>query len=128
MICPSCKENNPALAVRCGYCGAVLDPSKAGKAMESHVPEAPKDGGDKPNQSSGSRPSSRMDRQIDRTIDSVAGPRAQDGPGVSILSKTPSGSVPADDRTMDSSDPDALMKRGDVPPTAGTKSPARSRG
>jgi tetratricopeptide (TPR) repeat protein/TolB-like protein/predicted Ser/Thr protein kinase len=47
---------------------------------------------------------------------------------VSILSKTPSGSVPADDRTMDSSDPDALM-RGDVPPTAaGTKSPARSRG
>jgi serine/threonine protein kinase/tetratricopeptide (TPR) repeat protein len=47
---------------------------------------------------------------------------------VSILSKTPSGSVPADDRTMDSSDPDALMKRGDVPPTAGSKSPARSRG
>src|SRR4029077_3588061 len=116
---------NPALAVRCGYCGAVLDPSKAGKAMDSHVPEAPKDGGDKPNQSSGSRPSSRLDRQVDRTIDSAApsaGPRAQDGPGVSILSKTPSGSVPADDRTMDSSDPDALMKRGDVPPTAaGTK-------
>src|SRR5580700_4795022 len=132
MICPSCKEDNPALAVRCGHCGAVLDPSKAGKAIDSHVPEAPKDGGDKLNQSSGSRPSSRLDRPVDRTIDSgapSAGSRAQDGPGVSILSKTPSGSVPIDDRTMDSSDRDLLKKRGDVPPTAaGTKSPTRSRG
>jgi tetratricopeptide (TPR) repeat protein len=45
------------------------------------------------------------------------------------LSKTPSGSVPIDDRTMDGSDPDAPMKRGDVPPTApGTKSPTRNQG
>src|SRR5580704_8180257 len=132
MICPSCKEDNPALAVRCGHCGAVLDPSKAGKAIDSHVPEASKEGGDKLIQSSGSRPSSRLDRQGDRTIDSGApspGSRAQDGPGVSILSKTPSGSVPIDDRTMDSSDRDLLKKRSDVPPTAaGTKSPTRSRG
>ena len=132
MICPSCKVENPALAVRCGHCGAVLDPLKAGKAIDSHVPEATRDGGDKLNQSSGSRPSSRLDRQDDRTIDSVApsaGSRAQDGPGVSILSKTPSGSIPIDDRTMDSSDPDALMERGDVPhAAAGTKSPTRSRG
>jgi serine/threonine protein kinase/tetratricopeptide (TPR) repeat protein len=45
------------------------------------------------------------------------------------LSKTPSGSVPFDDRTMDRSDPDVLMKRGDLPAKAGgTKSPTRSRG
>jgi tetratricopeptide (TPR) repeat protein/TolB-like protein len=100
--------------------------------MDSHVPETRKDGGDKLNQSSGSRPSSRLDRPVDRTIDRVApsaGSRAQDGSGVSILSKTPSGSIPVDDRTMDSSDPDALMERGDVPSgAAGTKSPTRSRG
>ena len=132
MICPSCQENNPAIAVRCGHCGAVLDPSKAGKAIDSHVPETPKDAGDKLNQSSGSRPSSRLDPQDGRTIDSVApsaGSRPQDGPGVSILSKTPSGSIPVDDLTMDSSDPDALMERGQVPPiAAGTKSPTKSRG
>jgi serine/threonine protein kinase/tetratricopeptide (TPR) repeat protein len=126
MICPSCQENNPAIAVRCGHCGAVLDPSKAGKAIDSHVPETPKDAGDKLNQSSGSRPSSRLDPQDGRTIDSVApsaGSRPQDGPGVSILSKTPSGSIPVDDLTMDSSDPDALMERA-----AGTNPPTRSRG
>jgi len=37
-----------------------------------------------------------------------AGSRSLDGPGVSILSKTPSGSVPVDDRTMDSSQPSAF--------------------
>jgi serine/threonine protein kinase/tetratricopeptide (TPR) repeat protein len=48
---------------------------------------------------------------------------------VSILSKTPSGSIPVGDLTMDSSDPDALMERGQLPPiTAGTKSPTRNRG
>jgi serine/threonine protein kinase/tetratricopeptide (TPR) repeat protein len=45
------------------------------------------------------------------------------------LSKTPSGSIPVDDRTMDGSDPDAHMERGDVPPAAaGTNPPTRSRG
>jgi tetratricopeptide (TPR) repeat protein/TolB-like protein len=48
---------------------------------------------------------------------------------VSILSKTPSGAIPVDDLTMDSSDPDVLMERGQVPPiAASTKPPTRSRG
>src|SRR6266850_2722713 len=116
MICPSCKGENPAQAVRCGHCGTVLE-----------LPQV----GDKPKPSSESRPSPRMDRQDDRTIDSAApsgGSRSQDRPGVSILSKTPSGSVPMDDRTMDSVEPSALAGGDNASPaSAGSKSQTRSR-
>src|SRR6267378_1150429 len=130
MICPSCKGENPAPAVRCGHCGAVLEFPHAGKSVDSRDPGAPLDEGDKPKPSSESRPSSRMDRQDDRTIDSAApsgGSRSQDGPGVSILSKTPSGSIPMDDRTMDSAEPSALGEAGKVSPAAGTRPSSRSR-
>src|SRR6267378_8323445 len=129
MICPSCKGENPAPAVRCGHCGAVLEFPHAGKSVDSRDPGAPLDGGDKPKPSSESRPSSRMDRPVDRTIDSAApsgGSRSQDEPGVSILSKTPSGSIPMDDRTMDSAEPSALGEAGS--PAASTKPSSRSRG
>src|SRR6266850_1029601 len=109
MICPSCKGENPAHAARCGHCGAVLE-----------LPPV----GDKPKPSSESRPSSRMDRQDDSAAPSGSS-RSQDGPGVSILSKTPSGSIPMDDRTMDSVEPSALGETG--PPAAGTRPSARSR-
>src|SRR5712664_2538325 len=131
MICPSCKGENPAHAVRCGHCGAVLEFPPVGKTVDSRDPGAPLDGGDKPKPSSESRPSSRVDRQDDRTIDSAAhsgGSRSQDGPGVSILSKTPSGSFPMDDRTMDSAEPSALGEAGEVPPASGTRTSSRSRG
>src|SRR6266849_2297828 len=127
MICPSCKGENPAHAVRCGHCGAVLEFPHVGKALDSHDPGAPLDGGDKPKPSSESRPSSRLDRQDDRPIDSVApsaGSRSKDEPGVSILSKTPSGSIPMDDRTMDSAEPSTL---GEVPSAGGTRPSSRSR-
>src|SRR5258708_16915637 len=130
MICPSCKGENPAHAVRCGHCGGVLEFPRVGKTADSHSPGAPLDGGDKPKPSSESRPSSRMDRQDDRTMDSAApsgGSRSQDRPGVSILSKTPSGSIPMDDRTMDSAEPSALGEAGEVPPASGTRPSARSR-
>ena len=109
MICPSCKGENTAQAVRCGQCGAVLEFPRVGKS------------------SSESRPSSRMDRPDDRAIDGAApsgGSRSQDGAGVSILSKTPSGSIPMDDRTMDSAEPSAIAGRDDASPaTGGSKSP-----
>ncbi len=131
MICPSCKGENPAVAVRCRHCGEVLDLSKVGEAIDRHDPGALSDGGDKPEPSSGSRPSSQSDHQDDRKIDSVApsaGTRARDGPNVSTMNKTPSGSVPVDDRTMDSSDPGALVGRGDAPPAAASaRPPTRSR-
>src|SRR5882724_4083932 len=98
MICPSCKGENPAHAVRCGDCGAVLEFPKAGKTLASDEPGALDK--DKPKPTSGGRPPSRMDRQDDRTIDSVVpakGSRTPEGPGVSILSKTPSGAIPLDD-------------------------------
>src|SRR5260370_28180227 len=131
MICPSCKGENHALAVRCSHCGEVLDLPKASNAINSDDPGALLDGGDKPKPSSGSRPSARLDRPVDRKIDSVApsaGSRAGDGPNVSTMSKTPSGSVPADDCTMDSSDPAAIAGRGDAPPAAArTRPTATSR-
>jgi hypothetical protein len=107
MICPSCKGENPAHAGRCGHCGAILESPPVGKAVDSHRPGTPLDGGDKPKPLSESRPLSRLDRPDDRTIDGVApsaGTWSKDGPGVSILSKTPSGSIPMDDRTMDSAE------------------------
>src|SRR5712664_4095242 len=128
MICPSCKGENPADAVRCGHCGAVLEFPPVGKTVDSRDPGAPLDGGDKPKPSSESRPSYRVDRQDDRTIDSAAhsgGSRSQDGPGVSILSKTPSGSFPMDDRTMDSAEPSALGEDDVSPAIPGSKSRTR---
>ena len=44
---------------------------------------------------------------------------------MSILSKTPSGSIPMDDRTMDSAEPSALGEAGS--PAAGTRPSSRSR-
>ena len=112
MICPSCKGENPALAVRCHLCGEALERPKVERDSESHEGGAFLNGRQQPKPSSGSQLSPRSDREADRTIDST-GPsavsRSQDESGVSILSKTPSGSVPLDDRTMDSSDPRALV-------------------
>jgi serine/threonine protein kinase/tetratricopeptide (TPR) repeat protein len=57
-----------------------------------------------------------------------ASSRSQDAPGVSILSKTPSGSVPLDDRTMDSTGPGARAGRADTSPAAaGGRPPSGSR-
>ena len=47
---------------------------------------------------------------------------------MSILSKTPSGSIPIDDRTMDSAEPSPLGEASEVPPAARTRPSARSRG
>src|SRR6266403_1807800 len=128
MICPSCKGENPAHAVRCGHCGAGLDAPKVSNAVESSTAGAPLDSKDKPKLPSGSRPSSHADLQDDRTIDSATPSgvsRSKDGPGVSILSKTPSGSIPMDDRTMDSAVPSALGETGS--PAADTRPSTRSR-
>lgn len=111
MICPSCKGENPALAVRCQLCGVALERPKVERDSESHEGGAFSNERHQQKPSSGSQPSPRLDREADRTMDSAAssaGSRSQDEPGVSILSKTPSGSVPVDDRTMDSADPRAL--------------------
>jgi tetratricopeptide (TPR) repeat protein len=112
MICPSCKVENPALAVRCHLCGAALERPEVNRESESHEAGAPLNQGHQSKQSSGVQPSPRLDRQADRAMDGAAPPagsRSLDGPGVSILSKTPSGSVPVDDRTMDSSQPSAFV-------------------
>src|SRR6476660_4844234 len=132
MICPSCKGENPALAALCGHCGASLDLSTASNAVDSGASGATSESGDRLKPPSGSRPNSRPDHQDDRTIDSAApsrGSRSEDGPGVSILSKTPSGSIPMDDLTMDSSEPRAGAGRDDASPAAagGSTSRARSR-
>src|SRR5579859_3037786 len=112
MICPSCKGENPAIAVRCHLCGASLKRPEEERDNVSPEAVASLNRGHQPKPLSGSPPSPHLDHEADRTIDNAspsASSRSQDGPGVSILSKTPSGSVPMDDRTMDSSDPSALM-------------------
>lgn len=81
MICPSCKGENAPRALQCAHCGAALP--KADDRLGPH-PD-----------------------QEDRTIDGPAPsarPRPQEGPNVSILSKTPSGTLPAGEQAADSPD------------------------
>ena len=112
MICPTCKAENPAHSVCCSKCGTALGPSKDDEATDGQIP-GPVSDLDKSKPSSVMRPSSRMDRQADRRTDGMApavGSPSRDGSGVSISSKTPSGSVPLDDRTMEDSDPSAFRE------------------
>jgi tetratricopeptide (TPR) repeat protein/TolB-like protein/predicted Ser/Thr protein kinase len=121
MICPSCKGENPALAVRCHLCGAALERPELNRDSESYEAGAPSDQRHQSKSSLGSQPPIRFDRQADQTMDSAApsaGSLGQEGPGVSILSKTPSGASPLDDRTMDSSSPSAPAE-GSKPRTTG---------
>jgi eukaryotic-like serine/threonine-protein kinase len=81
MICPSCKGENAPRALQCAHCGAALP-----KGDDRFGPHQD---------------------QEDRTIDGPAPsarPRPQEGPNVSILSKTPSGTLPAGEQAADSSD------------------------
>jgi eukaryotic-like serine/threonine-protein kinase len=81
MICPSCKGENAPRALQCAHCGAALP--KADDRLGPHLD------------------------QEDRTIDGPAPsarPRPQESPNVSILSKTPSGTLPAGEQAADSSD------------------------
>jgi len=71
MICPSCKGENPARAVRCGHCELSWNFLMWAKLLIATTLGA-LDGGDKLKPSSESRPSSRLDRHDDRTIDSAA--------------------------------------------------------
>lgn len=117
MICPSCKGETPGLSARCHHCGVALEHPELDRDNKSHETGAPPDGGRQPKPPLGSKASSGMDRQAGRATGGLApaeGTRSQDGPGVSILSKTPSGSVPMDDRTMDSSRPSALTGNGEA--------------
>jgi eukaryotic-like serine/threonine-protein kinase len=110
MNCPSCKGENPALAVRCHLCGVALERPKVHKESESHEGAPFLNGRQQPKPLSDSQPSPRLDL-ADRGMDGAAPPAGSpslDRPGVSILSKTPSGSIPVDDRTMDSSQPSAF--------------------
>jgi serine/threonine protein kinase/tetratricopeptide (TPR) repeat protein len=87
MICPSCKGENAPRALQCAHCGAALP--KADDRLGPH-PD-----------------------QEDRTIDGPAPsarPRPQEGPNVSILSKTPSGTLPAGEQAADS--PDLIARLG----------------
>jgi len=108
MICPSCKGANAAHAIRCRHCGIDLQAPKAGGTIDSHNPGMPSGGEQKSKPLSSGPPPSHRDHDYDRTLDSPApsaGSRKEEGPKVSTISKTPSGSVPADDRTMEGSDP-----------------------
>jgi serine/threonine protein kinase/tetratricopeptide (TPR) repeat protein/TolB-like protein len=121
MICPSCQGDNPALAVRCHLCGAALERPELNRDSASYEAGAPSDQRHQSKSSLGSQPPIRFDRQADQTMDSaapIAGSLGQEGPGVSILSKTPSGAAPLNDRTMDSSSPSAPAG-GSKPRTTG---------
>jgi eukaryotic-like serine/threonine-protein kinase len=81
MICPSCKGENAPRALQCAHCGAALP--KADDRLGPHL------------------------AQEDRTIDGPAPSaraRPQESPNVSILSKTPSGTLPAGEQAADSAD------------------------
>jgi serine/threonine protein kinase/tetratricopeptide (TPR) repeat protein len=131
MICPSCKGENPALAVRCEHCGVELAPSRSSKAPDGLGSGPFSNGGDSQKPSSSSRPTPRMDHPDDRTIDSGArsvGSRRKDEHDVSILSKTPSGAIPLDDRTMDRTPASARLGiPGSTPAAAGSRPPSGSR-
>jgi serine/threonine protein kinase/tetratricopeptide (TPR) repeat protein/TolB-like protein len=126
MICPSCKGENPALAVRCRHCEAMLQASGTVKSEDTGKRSS---GESDSNPLANIPPSTRWDPDADRRIDSPvlsAGYQAKEGPNVSIISKTPSGSTPPDDRTIDSSDPGRLRTGEEATPkTAGTSSPSR---
>ena len=126
MICPSCKGENPALAIRCRHCEAVLQASGTVKSEDSGKRSS---GESDSNPLANIPPSTRWDPDADRRIDSPvlsAGSQAKEGPNVSIISKTPSGATPHDDRTIDSTDPGRLHAGEEATPkTAGTSSPSR---
>src|SRR5271167_786813 len=131
MICPSCKGENPALAVSCRHCGTVLQASNASGTIKSDDSGKQSGGEANSNPLSNSPSSARRVHGDGRTMDSPAlsaGSQAVEGPNVSIISKTPSGSAPPDDRTIDSSDPGRLLTGEEIPPVgAGSSSPSRRR-
>ncbi len=129
MCCPSCKAENPALAVRCRHCGAVLQVPKAGGTAESRDPGTPSSGKPKAEPPPGSPPAFRRVPGDDRTIDSPApsaNSQKKEEQRVYVISKTPSGHTPEDDRAAESSDPGTLFDANETPP-AGVVSGSRAR-
>src|ERR1700720_3343962 len=124
MICPTCKTENYALAVRCLHCGSVLPPAGGGSGVDRQDPGAPAQGGDPPEPPSGGRAPSRAEDQKIGSAAPSAGSRAQNGPKVSTMSETPSDFIPEDDRTMDSH---PLRGADSSPASAGTPPPSRTR-
>jgi serine/threonine protein kinase/tetratricopeptide (TPR) repeat protein/TolB-like protein len=119
MICPSCKGENPPLALRCALCQVALPVPSADSAVQA--PDALAAGGDSSKKpSSESRPTPRS-AQGDLTIENAPGPghaRKEEGPGVSILSKTPSGAIPPRQSPLDNLDPNTLMGNEGVSPVS----------
>src|SRR3974390_972138 len=125
MICPSCKGENASLAVCCKHCNAVL-PSPA--ANSAPGPEAASTGSKTPRQPAPDiRPNKRIDPG-DLTIENVPSTgraREPEGPGVSILSKTPSGAISPPPSPFDNLDTNTIMGNEDVPSRApGARTPA----
>jgi serine/threonine protein kinase/tetratricopeptide (TPR) repeat protein len=129
MSCPSCKGENPALAVRCRHCGAVLQVPKASGTTESREPGTPSNEKPKTKPLPGSPAPFRRDPGDDRTIDSSApsaGSQKKKEQKASIISKTPSGYTPEDERAAESSDPGTLFDANEAPP-AGPVASSRAR-
>jgi eukaryotic-like serine/threonine-protein kinase len=116
MICPSCKRDNAPFASRCAHCQAVLPAPASNAAPDS---EAASTGNKTPKQPTPEiRPVPRIDPG-DLTIENAPNlgrAREPEGPGVSILSKTPSGAIPPRDSRFDNLDPNTLMGNEGISP------------
>src|SRR5271163_2784838 len=105
MNCPSCKRENPPHALRCAYCAEALTPAEAAKTARipnSQVPPA----------------RSEYDRTIEGRAPSARS-RPHENPGVSTLSKTPSGSVPTPGQGAEDSDMVTLPGAAGTPRSTG---------
>lgn len=128
MICPFCKGENLPVAVRCTHCQAVLR-----APVENRAPVTPDAGevsgsSNPPNQPVPASPPVLRTDQGDLTIEDsskVGRAREGEGPGVSILSKTPSGAIPAPQPPLDNLEPNTLMGNESVSPVSSGSSSSR---
>lgn len=115
MICPTCKGENAPLASRCAHCQALL-PSSSPKAVPDSEPAS--SGGKTPKQPSPEiRPKPRIDPG-DLTIEnapSTSRAREPESPGISILSKTPSGAIPPRNSVPGDLDTNTILGNDDPP-------------
>ena len=128
MICPSCKGENAPLASHCVHCKVVL-PAAPSNAAQSQ--EAASTGNRTPKSSASDPRSAPHADQGDLTIEkapNLGRAREPEAPGVSILSKTPSGAIPSHPSPFDSLDPNTLMGNEGVPSgTPASQPPTFSR-
>jgi tetratricopeptide (TPR) repeat protein len=125
MSCPSCKGENPTLAVRCRHCGAVLQVPKASGTAEGRDPGTPPSGKPKAGPPEGTPPSFRWAPGDDRTLDGTApsaGSEKKEEQRAYVISKTPSGHTPASDSGADSSDQGTIFDANETPPSGAVAS------